>query len=90
MQVTGRMRANNPDSLVGAACEGLGLVLMPRWLVVDQLRSGELRAVMSGYRVSPSVIESAIYAVYPSSRHVTPKLRAFIDHLVAKFEDETF
>ncbi len=90
IQVTGRMRANNPDSLVQAALEGLGLVLMPRWLVSDELRAGALETVLEGYQVSPSAIESAIYAVYPSSRHVSPKLRAFIDHLAEHFATETF
>ena len=65
-------------------------MLLPRWLVIDQLRAGELETVLDGYQVSPSAIESAIYAVYPSSRHVTPKLRAFVDHLAAPVATETF
>jgi DNA-binding transcriptional LysR family regulator len=90
VQVSGRLRSNSPHALVGAALEGLGLILMPRWLVFEHLESGVLRSVLDDYHVSPSAIESAIYAVYPSSRHVTPKLRAFVDHLAEHFEDASF
>lgn len=80
--VSGPFTANNADALVTAALAGLGLILVPTWLVSDHLRDGALRPVLSDYVVSPSDLEMAIYAVYPSGRFLSPKTRAFIDFLV--------
>ncbi|MCP5150278.1 MAG: LysR family transcriptional regulator [Ectothiorhodospiraceae bacterium] len=84
--VGGRLEANTAETLLDAALAGHGLVLVPVWMVVDELRSGRLVAVLPEHRVSPSAIDSGIYAVYPSRRHVSAKLRAFVDFLVERFE----
>lgn len=83
--VAGRLRANNVDVLLDAARAGLGLVLVPLWMVGDEIRADRLRPVLSQYRVSPTTIDAAIYAVYPASRHLSPKVRVFIDFLVERF-----
>ena len=57
------------------------MLLLPRWLVGEHLRAGTLITVMDDYQVSPSTIESALYAVYPH-RDLSPKVRLFIDFLV--------
>lgn len=80
--VSGPFTANNADALVTAALAGLGLILVPTWLVSDHLRDGALVPVLGDYLVSPSELEMAIYAVYPSGRFLSPKTRAFIDFLV--------
>ena len=82
ISVAGPFTANNADALVTAALAGLGLILVPTWLVSDHLRDGALRPVLTDFRVSPSDVETAIYAVYPSGRFLSPKIRAFIDFLV--------
>ena len=85
--VSGRLRANGVDVLLDAARAGLGLVLMPIWMVGDDIRGGRLRPVLSQYRVSPTTIDAAIYAVFPASRHLSPKVRVFIDYLAERFRD---
>lgn len=82
VSVNGPFTANNADALVIAALAGLGLILVPTWLVSDHLREGALVPVLGDYRVSPSDIETSVYAVYPSGRFLSPKVRAFIDFLV--------
>jgi len=82
ISVQGRFTANNADALVIAALAGLGLILVPTWLVSEHLRQRRLVPVLGDYRVSPSDIETAVYAVYPSGRFLAPKVRAFIDFLV--------
>ena len=82
VSVGGPFTANNADALVTAALAGLGFILVPTWLVAGHLRDGRLRPVLSGYEVSPSDLETAIFAVYPSGRFLSPKIRAFIDFLV--------
>ena len=84
ISVHGPFTANNADALVIAALAGLGLILVPTWLVSEHLREGRLVPVLDDYRVSPSDIETAIYAVYASGRFLSPKIRAFIDFLVER------
>jgi DNA-binding transcriptional LysR family regulator len=82
ISVAGPFTANNADVLVTAALAGLGLILVPTWLVSDHLDDGSLVPVLGDYQVSPSDVETAVYAVYPSGRFLSPKVRAFIDFLV--------
>ena len=84
--VQGPVAANNADALVIAALAGLGLILVPTWLICDQLESDALRAVLTSYKVSPGDIETSVYAVYPSGRFLSPKVRVFIDFLVERLE----
>ena len=57
---------------------GFGLSLVPRVYVQDDLASGALRAVLDDWRP----VQTDIYVVYPSRRHMVAKVRAFIDFLV--------
>ncbi|CAK0744701.1 hypothetical protein WCLP8_1500009 [uncultured Gammaproteobacteria bacterium] len=81
VEVRGRLRVNNGDTLRVAAQQGLGLINQPTFIVGDDLRAGTLVSVLSGY-VSQDV---ALYAVYPHSRHLSPKVRAFVDFLAGRF-----
>ena len=83
--VSGSVVSNNADTLVTAALDGLGLVLLPSWQVADELAEGRLIPVLTNYEVRPSTAESAIYAVYPSARHLSSKVRVFIDFLAARY-----
>ncbi|MEM7016573.1 MAG: LysR family transcriptional regulator [Pseudomonadota bacterium] len=80
--VSGNVTVNNGEIARNLAVGGLGLALLPQFFVLDQLSSGKLVEVLEGQADS----YAGIYAVYPQSRHLTPRVRAFIDHLVAYFE----
>ena len=69
---------NSTASLRAAALADIGLVALPRWAVARELSEGALRSVLSGWALP----ESGIYAIYPSNRLVTTKVRRFVDHLV--------
>ncbi|OZI24922.1 LysR family transcriptional regulator [Bordetella genomosp. 7] len=75
------MRANNGDTCVAAALARLGIVFQPTFLVGDALRKGTLLELMPQYRGA----ELGIYAVYPTRRHVPPRVRAVLDFLAAHF-----
>jgi DNA-binding transcriptional LysR family regulator len=81
VRVTGNFWANNGDSLRVAALGGLGVLLTPRFIVCEYLRSGRLEAVLGDYAVP----DLSIYAVYPHNRHLSAKLRVFVDFLVKRF-----
>jgi DNA-binding transcriptional LysR family regulator len=74
------LRSNNADILRAAALSGIGIALLPSWAVGDDLRSGALTRILPGCEPPPS----AVYAVYPSNRLMSAKVRAFVDHLARR------
>jgi DNA-binding transcriptional LysR family regulator len=87
VRASGNLFADDGESLVAAAVAGLGLILMPAWLVGSEINKGRLVEMLPKFRVVPK--ESALYALYPHQRHLPPKVRVFIDFLVARFAGET-
>jgi DNA-binding transcriptional LysR family regulator len=64
------------------ALAGQGIVLQPDFLVGADIAAGRLVELMPQYRS----LEFGIYAVYPTRKHVAPKVRRLIDFLVASFQ----
>ena len=79
--VAPHMRTNSGDTCCAAALQHQGFVLQPTFLVGPHLTSGALVEVLPQYRS----IELGVFAVYPSRRHLTPKVRVLIDFLVDAF-----
>jgi DNA-binding transcriptional LysR family regulator len=76
-----RFVVNDFEVLISAAVAGLGLALLPAERCVEHLREGRLRRLLPEW----SAIERPLSAVYPSGRHLSPKLAAFLAHLVESF-----
>ena len=81
IRVSGNLRANNSGALVSAAVAGQGLIREQTCTVGEDLKAGRLVPVLTEYRLP----EGAICAVYPHSRHLSAKVRTFVDFLVARF-----
>lgn len=81
VKVQPRMRTNSGDTCCAAAVGHHGIVLQPSFLVAAHLASGALVEVLPQYRA----IELGIFALYPSRKHLTPKVRALVDFLVQAF-----
>jgi DNA-binding transcriptional LysR family regulator len=64
-----------------AATDGLGIALLPTFIVGPDLQAGALQVVLPDY--TPA--ELGIYAVYPPNRQLAAKVRAFIDLLARHF-----
>jgi DNA-binding transcriptional LysR family regulator len=79
--VTPRMRTNSGDTCCAAALRHQGLVLQPSFLVGPHLASGALVEVLPQYRS----LMLGVYVVYPSRKHLTPKVRVLVDFLVDAF-----
>lgn len=77
----GRLMVNNGESLAQAAEAGLGIVMVPGFILGDALGTGRLVELLPD---RPRDI-IGIYAVYPQGRFPQPKLRAFIDFLAEAF-----
>lgn len=85
VRVFGRLRSDNGELLRHAAIEGLGLLRISQARVADDVRAGLLRQVLEGYDAG---VGSGIWVVYPSSRHVLPKLRVFLTFMAQWFRED--
>jgi DNA-binding transcriptional LysR family regulator len=81
ISVQGRLRVNNGDVLREAALGGLGIVIQPSFIVGRDLQAGTLVSLLADFIPQ----DLAIHAVYPHNRHLSPKVRAFVDFLVEHF-----
>jgi DNA-binding transcriptional LysR family regulator len=77
MQPSGVVDANNLTVLREAAIAGLGIALLPCYQCREAERAGRLERVMPRWR--PETAD--VYVVYPSKRHLAPKVRAFLSFL---------
>lgn len=73
--------ATNGIFLCEAAIANKGLIKLPRFIAYKYIHSGELFEILPDYQWS----ELAIYAVYSPTRHLSPRIRMFVDHLVECF-----
>jgi DNA-binding transcriptional LysR family regulator len=79
--VSGPAHSNNGALLTALAAAGLGIHLEPDFVVAPHVRAGRLVRLLPGY--TPD--SGAIHAVYPSRRHLSAKVRSFIDFLAERF-----
>jgi DNA-binding transcriptional LysR family regulator len=83
VRISGSLISSSPETTRAAAVAGIGLVLTAPFLVADLLASGALVPLLPGYRTQ----EVEINALYPHRRHLSAKVRAFIDMLVDHFSN---
>lgn len=81
VEVNTAMTASSGDFLTNAAAHGLGIVMQPTFLAAEAIRRGNLVPVLTGYEWP----RTPAYAVYPPTRHLSYRVRAFIDFLVERF-----
>jgi DNA-binding transcriptional LysR family regulator len=75
--VSGRMQANAAHSIRIAALSGLGLVMLPIYIVGGDIEKGALKVVLGDYPLPPL----DIHAVYPHRKYLSAKVRGFLDFL---------
>ena len=83
---SGNLRINDDDALAEAVLCGLGIALLPTFIIGKELQNGRLQSVLSEY----IPVERYIYAVYLPTRHLSAKVRAFIDYLLKRFGPEPY
>jgi DNA-binding transcriptional LysR family regulator len=83
VRVRGNLHSNNGDLLAEAAARGAGIVFEPAFIVGPDVRAGRLVPLLQDYVPAPV----PIYAVYPSRKHLSAKIRLFVDFLIARFAD---
>ena len=80
------LRVNNGDVMRDAALAGLGLALLPTFIIWQELRSGALVVVDVGRAVEPE----SIYVAHPEGRRASVKLRALVESLRTHFGDPPY
>jgi len=78
----GSFRTNNGDAVRDACADGLGIAMNATWSVYKHLHRGELVHILQD---TPLVSDTAIWAVYPTSQLLAPKVRVFIDYFTAYY-----
>ncbi|WP_193173990.1 LysR family transcriptional regulator [Nisaea nitritireducens] len=79
--VTGSLRSNSGEVLRQAALDGLGLALLPEWMIAWDVAAGRLQICFDDLRLYPAGYSAEIYAVYRRVSRLPGKLEAFLGHL---------
>lgn len=75
-----RLQANNGDALAEAAVQGMGIAMLPEFIVAEHLAAGRLEVLLDAYE--PPIL--GIYAVLPSNRYMPHRVRVLVDFLSGK------
>jgi DNA-binding transcriptional LysR family regulator len=84
IDVAGNLRSNSWGVLRRAALLGQGITLMPIILAAADIRDGGLTHLLPEYDSG----DIAVQAIYPASRHLSIKVRTFIDFLVDRLREQ--
>lgn len=80
--VQGSIHSNNGEMSAAIAVEGIGIALEPDFIVAPLIAAGKLVPLLENFASPPT----SIYAVYASRRHLSAKVRAFVDFLSVRFQ----
>jgi len=81
IEIKGALSANNAEVLKEGAIQGMGITLLPRFVVADAVLDGRLRQVLSDFSPEPF----GLYCVRPSRQFTPARVRLFIDFLRESF-----
>lgn len=76
------LKASTGEFLRDAAVDGKGIILVPSFIVYKEIECGVLVPILKDYK--PPTLDA--YAIYPQTRHLSKRVRAFVDFLVKRFE----
>jgi DNA-binding transcriptional LysR family regulator len=88
LEIQGRyiVAVNDGDAYVAAGLTGLGVIQAPVFMVGQHLDAGAVRPVLSDW----SPVSRPLHVVYPPNRHLSNRLRVFVDWIVTLFASATF
>ncbi len=83
VRVSGNMRCNNGPTLLSVAIAGRGIVQLPDYYLGEALKKGQIVTLLKAYQPE----REGIWAIYPPNRHLSPKVRLFIDYMSERLPD---
>jgi DNA-binding transcriptional LysR family regulator len=84
VRVHGRLRLSGAEARVAAARAGFGVIRTPAFAAAEDLRASRLVPLLCQFEPEPV----HMHAVYPHARHLSAKVRAFVDFLVKRYAGE--
>ncbi|MFA9438952.1 LysR family transcriptional regulator [Uliginosibacterium sp. sgz301328] len=81
VKMRGCVSVNDADAYLTCGLQGFGLIQAPGYMVMEHLASGALKRVLASLQPSPMPIS----VVYQHNRHLSPKVRAFVDWVAELF-----
>ncbi len=81
------LRIDNGEAIRDACAAGVGITICSRWVAYELINQGKLVQVLPDF---PLVSNTDIWAVYPSTRLLAPRVRAFIDFFTAYFGETPY
>lgn len=84
--IEGSFSASSSQTLESAAVSGLGVAMLPGYMLTSDMRQGKLVRLLEEY--CPRNI--GVYAVYPQTAHLPTKVRTFIDFIYERFQNEAY
>jgi DNA-binding transcriptional LysR family regulator len=81
VEVRGRFRSDSVEGISDGIRAGLGVSRLPTWMFNEDIAQGRVKPILQDWQ-PPRV---PIHAVYPSRRHLAPRVRAVIDFFVNEF-----
>lgn len=88
LRVRGRLQASDGWMLRDAAIAGMGIGLLPGWMIHKELRHGRLVQVLPDLEITPLTFDQGLYAVFSKTPKVAPNTRVFVDFLVKIFKEQ--
>ena len=85
LRVSGSLQVNDVPTIRNAAIEGVGVALLPVWLVAEPLKTGKVHRILPEFELTPTGFDPAIYAIFARDPVMPLKLRVFLDFLVETF-----
>lgn len=86
VDVPTRIRVNNGDVLCDVAIAGLGVSILPTFIVSGPIRNGDLVVLLDGYHCR----QLSLYAVYPPPRYQPQRVKAFVEFLADRYGDTPY
>lgn len=81
MPITPCMTISNAVAIQHCIRDGMGIALLADWTVAKDLKSGRLTEILPQWRLSGANQDTSVWIVYPSSRYIPAKTRAFVDFI---------
>lgn len=83
----GRLKLTNALALKQSALAHMGITMISRWSIWEELQNGKLVELFKGYDTAMVDFDNAVWLAYPSRKYLPLKVRVFIDFMKNKFRD---
>jgi DNA-binding transcriptional LysR family regulator len=83
--IRGRFRSDSGEGVREAVISGYGIGMLPAWYFRDEIQNGKVKILLRDWQV-PGV---PVHLIYPSRRHLSPRVRAVMDFLISEFSNES-